>query len=129
MRSESARDVSTIGTRAPSTMPAPSALARKVEILGQHVAGLEVRHDQDLRPAGDLRTDALDPGRLRVDRVVERERTVEKAAGDLPAVRHLAERGRLDGRRDLRRHGLDRRQDRDPGGVPKPTCVNRSIAF
>src|SRR5262249_6685429 len=32
-RTESAREVSTIGTRAPSTMPAASALARKVRFL------------------------------------------------------------------------------------------------
>ena len=56
VRTESAREVRMIGTRAPSTMPAASALARKVEVLGQHVAGFEIGHDQDLRPARDRRT-------------------------------------------------------------------------
>ena len=51
--------------------------------------------------------------RLGIDGVVEGERPVEDAAGDLPAVGHLAERGRLDGRGNLRRHGLDRREDRN----------------
>ena len=51
--------------------------------------------------------------RLRIDRVVESERAVENAAGDLPAIGHLAERRRLDRRRDFRRHGLDRGEDRD----------------
>ena len=55
--------------------------------------------------------------RLGIDRVVERERTVEDPAGDLAAVRHLAERRRLDGRGDLGGDGLDRRQDRDPRGA------------
>ena len=36
------------------------------------------------------------------------------AARDLPAVGHLAQRRRVDGRGNLRRHGFDRRQDRDP---------------
>ena len=48
-----------------------------------------------------------------IDRIVEGERPVEHAAGDLAAIRHLAQRRGLDGRGDLRRHGLDRRQDRD----------------
>ena len=50
---------------------------------------------------------------LGIDRVVEGERPVEDAAGDLPAVGHLAERGGVDGRGNLRGHGLDRREDRD----------------
>ena len=77
-RAESARDVRTIGTRAPSTMPAASALAKIGEILRQHVAGFEIGHDQDLRAAGDLGLDPLDPRRLRIDGVVERERPVEQ---------------------------------------------------
>ena len=47
-------------------------------------------------------------------RVVEGERSVEDAAGDLAAVGHLAERRRVDGRADVGRNGLDRREDRDP---------------
>ena len=52
-------------------------LRQEGQILGQHVAGFEIGHDQDLRAAGDLRLDALDPRRLRVDRIVEGERAVE----------------------------------------------------
>ena len=48
------------------------------EILCQHVAGFEIRHDQDLRPARDLRLDALDPRGFQVDGVVEGERSVEQ---------------------------------------------------
>jgi hypothetical protein len=59
--------------------------------------------------------DALDPCRIGIDRIVEREWTVEDAANDLTTVRHLAERRRLNGRRDLRRHRLNGGEDRDPG--------------
>ena len=61
---------------------------------------------------GDRRGDALDARRLGVDGVVEGERAVEQAAGDLAALGHLAERGGLDGRGDLGGHRLDGRQDR-----------------
>ena len=77
MRTESAREVRMIGTRAPSTIPAASALAEKDEILRQHVAGFEIGHDENLRAARDLGLDALDPRRLRIDRIVEGERAVE----------------------------------------------------
>ena len=59
MRALSARLVRMIGTRAPSTTPAASAPDRKVELLGQHVAGLEIGHDEDVRPPGHRRDDAL----------------------------------------------------------------------
>ena len=76
-RTESAREVSTIGTRAPSTMPGRVRLGEKDEVLGQHVAGFEIGHDQDLGAAGDLGLDALDPRRLGIDGIVEGERAVE----------------------------------------------------
>jgi hypothetical protein len=62
----SARLVRMIGTRAPSTMPAPRRGRQEGQLLGQHVAGLEVGHDQDVGAAGDRRDDALDPRRLQV---------------------------------------------------------------
>ncbi len=83
------------------------------QALGQHVAGLEIRHDQHVGASGDRRVDLLDLHGLEADRVVERERPVEDAAGDLAAIGHLAQRARLDRRRHLRIDGLHRRQDRD----------------
>ena len=83
------------------------------QVLGQHVAGLEIRHHQDLRLTGDRRLDALDACRLRADRIVEGERTVELAAGDLTAIRHLAQRRSLDGGGNGRGHGLDGGQNGD----------------
>jgi len=71
--------------------------------------------------------DALDARASRSMRCRTRA-AVEDAAGDLAAVGHLAQRRRLDGRGDLGRHGLDRRQDGD-ARVPNPIRVNRSIAF
>ena len=103
-----------IGTRAPSTMPAASALARKVRFLASMLPASRSGTTRICaRPAtADLMPLIL--RRLGIDGVVEGERPVEDAAGDLAAVGHLAQRGGLDGRRDLRRHGLDRREDRDP---------------
>ena len=77
-------------------------LREEDEILGEHVAGFEIGHDQDLGAASDRRIDALDFRRLRIDGVVECQRPVEDAAGDLAAVGHLAERRRVDGRGNLR---------------------------
>ena len=54
VRTESARDVRMIGTRAPSTIPAASALDEESKILGEHVAGLEIGHDENLGSARDL---------------------------------------------------------------------------
>ncbi len=82
-------------------------LGEKGEVLGQHVAGLEVGHDQDLGAACDRGVDALDLGRFGTDGIVEGERTVEDAVDDLPAFRHLAQRGGVDRRRNLRGDGLD----------------------
>ena len=91
-----------IGTRAPSTMPAASALARKVRFLASMLPASRSGTTRICARPGDLGLDALDPRGLRVDRVVEGERPVEQAAGDLAAVGHLAERGRLDGGGNLR---------------------------
>ena len=49
---------------------------------------------------------------VEVDRVVERQRAVEDAAGDLPAVGHLAQRAGFDRGRHVRIDRLHRRQDR-----------------
>src|SRR5262249_50563389 len=81
------------------------------EVLGQHVAGLEVWNNQDLGLACDGRLDALDPCRFGTDRVVEGERPIQLSAGDLAALRHLAKRGRIDRRWYARVYGLDGRQD------------------
>ena len=111
---ESARLVRMIGTFAPSTMPAAVGARQERQALREHVAGLEIGHDQHVRAPRDRRHDLLDRRRLGADRVVERERAVEDPAGDLAAVGHLAQRRRFDGRRHVRVHRLDRRQDRDP---------------
>ena len=83
MRTLSAREVSMTGTRAPSTMPAASALREKGQVLGEHVAGFEIRHDQNLARPATGRLDAFDARRFRADGVVEGERTIELAARDL----------------------------------------------
>ena len=69
------------------------------QVLGQHVAGLEIGHHQDLRLARHRRDDALDPRGLRADRVVQRQRAVEDAALDLAAIGHLAQGGGIEASR------------------------------
>jgi hypothetical protein len=58
---ESARLVSTIGTRAPRTSPEVD------QLLGQHVAGLKIGHEQNVGVARDWRDDALLTGGIRVE--------------------------------------------------------------
>ena len=92
-------------------------IGQEGQALGEHVARLEVRDDEDIGQSGDRRLDVLDLRRPEIDGVVERQRAVEDPAGDLAAVGHLAEGGGLDGRGHLGIHGLHRRQDRDPHRV------------
>ena len=112
-RTESAREVKTIGTRAPRTSPAESALASKIKILCKHVAGLEIRHDQNLGATRNLGLDALDLCGLGADGVIESKRPVEDATGYLAALGHLAEGGRLDRGRNFRGHGFNGRKNRN----------------
>ena len=79
-----------------------------MQILRQHVAGLEVGHDQDLRFTCDSGVDAFYPRGLRINRIVEGERAVEDGTRDLAAVGHLAKRRRVDGPRYLGGDGFDR---------------------
>ena len=83
------------------------------ELLRDHVARLEIGHQQNVGVAGDLGLDLFDRRRFLADRVVHRERTIEQPARDLTAVRHLAESRRLQGRLDLRVHRFHRRQNRN----------------
>ena len=78
------------------------------ELLGQHVAGLQVGHHQDVGVAGDDRFDALGLRGDQRHRVVEAQRPVQHAAGDLAAVGHLAQRRGVQRRDHLRVDRLDR---------------------
>src|SRR5271166_2336256 len=89
LRSESARLVSMIGTRAKHNSRGVR-FGQERQALGEHVAGFEVRNDEHVRVSGDRRYDLLDRSRLRADRIVERERPVEQRSRDLTTVRHLA---------------------------------------
>jgi hypothetical protein len=82
------------------------------QVLGEHVAGFEIGHDEDLSATCNLGFDALDSCRLKIDGIVEGERPVEDRAGDLSPVRHLAEGGRVDGGGDLRGHRFDSGENR-----------------
>ncbi len=84
------------------------------QALGEHVAGFEVRHHQHVGAPRHRRVDFLDLRGLGTDRVVERERAVEQGAGDLAAVRHLAQRRRFDRRGHVGIDRFHRRQDRHP---------------
>ena len=66
--------------------------AQVLELLGEHVAALEVGNDQDVGGTGDFGDDALGARRGRGHGVVEGERPVDHGAGDLAAIGHLAQR-------------------------------------
>jgi hypothetical protein len=85
-----------------------------LELLGHHVAGLQVRQQQDVSPARHRGVDLLGARGVFADGVVEGERAVEDAAGDLAAVGHLAQHGRVHRRLHRRVDGLHRGQDRHP---------------
>ena len=67
--------------------------AQIFELLGEHVATLEVGDDQDVGLPGDGRAEMLDFGGLDADCSVEGQGAIEDTAGDLAAVGHLAEGG------------------------------------
>src|SRR5215813_15309349 len=73
-----------------------------LELLGDHVSGLEIRHEQDVRLSSDRRNDLLGLRGFLADRIVESEWAVENASGDLSAVRHLAKRSSVERRLHLR---------------------------
>ena len=90
-------------------------LRKERQVLGQHVAGFEVRHDQNLRLAGDRRLDALDAAASGL-------MALSKASGPSSsppviwprsAILHSAAASIVEGM--ARRHGLDRREDGDLG--------------
>jgi hypothetical protein len=56
---ESARLVSTIGTLAPEHDAGTGRVTHEFELLGQHVAALQVRHYQHVGLTGDRRVDPL----------------------------------------------------------------------
>ena len=99
------------------------------EIFGQHVAGLEIGHDQDLRPPGDRRVNALDPCRLRA-RWRCRRRAAHRALPPViwprSAILHSAAASMVDGILDVTVSTAERMATR---GVPSPTGVKRSTAF
>jgi hypothetical protein len=65
-----------------------------LQLLRQQVPGLQIRHHKDVCPTVHGRVEALDPRRLRRDRGIVGERPIQYPAGDLLALRPLAERGR-----------------------------------
>ena len=115
--------------RVPSTMPARIRAGEVLQLLGQHVAGLEIGHEQDVGLPGHRRDDRLGARRFQRDRVVERERPVEHAAGDLAAIGHLAQRRRVE-----RAEGSSGSPSPPPTGSrpsarAMPSTCARSIAF
>jgi hypothetical protein len=75
----------------PEHDPRRIGIGHEAEALGQHSCRFQVGNDEDVGLSGHGRVDLLDLGGAEVDRVVERERPVEDAAGDLAALGHLAQ--------------------------------------
>ena len=60
------------------------------EALGKHVPSLQIGHNKHVGSPRDGRVDLLDRCRFRADRIVERQRPIERRSGDLATVCHLA---------------------------------------
>src|SRR5262249_54852877 len=84
------------------------------EVLGAHVAGFESGVDENVGTTRDGGFYTPDLGRFLIDGSGESKRPVENPARYLSTLRHLAKRGRVDGRRDLGRYCFDGGEDRNP---------------
>ena len=129
VRTKSARDVKMTGTRAPSTSPAASALARNMRILRQHIAGL--RNSVPPRSAhvpqllsGYLLFWLL-RGQSHCRKQAARQAVRPRSARDRPFCKALPLRW-WKGIFDVTVSTAERMATR---GTPRPTCVKRSIAF
>ena len=111
----SARLVIMIGTKLLRTISAASASSKKGQALGEHVLGLEVRAQPSTRagPATGDRGIFSILGGAKVDRIVERERSIEDVRPRTGRDWPLAECGGLDRRGDLGTDRILRREDRD----------------
>ena len=69
-------------------------VGKEGQALGQHVAGLEIGHDEHVGLTGDGRLDVLDLRGAKIDRVVERKGTIEDGAGNLARGRPSCTRPR-----------------------------------
>ena len=88
-------------------------VCQECELFREHVAGFEVRDEQNVGIAGNRGANAFGFGSLPADGVVEREGAVEDAESDLPAIGHFAERGGIEGGGHLRVDSFDSGQDGD----------------
>ncbi len=73
--------------------PGDGRAAEVFELLGQHIARLQIGREQNVGQTGYRRVDAFGLGGGQRQRVVEGQRPVENGAGDLPAVGHFAQCG------------------------------------
>ena len=112
-RTLSARLVRMIGTRAPRTTPALSALARKLSCLARM---FPASRSGAMRMSGSPATSDRMPfvfAASLADGVVEGQRAVQHTADDLLPLGHLAQGGGVDGGRHLGRDRLHRGENRD----------------
>ena len=100
--------------RAPSTMPAASAPARKDRLLASMLPASRSGTISTLARPATGESIFLIFAASRLIALSSASGPSRMRAGDLAAVGHLAQRGRLDRRRHLRVDRLHRRQDRDP---------------
>ena len=85
------------------------------QLLGQHVAGLQIGHDQNVGVARDLGHNALDFCRHWRHGVVKGQRAINQTAGNLAALGHFGQGGGVHGGAQFGRHGFQRRQNRHFG--------------
>src|SRR5262249_52842525 len=92
-------------------------VCQKAELLGENIRRLQVRSEQNVRIARDVRVNAFRLGSVLADSVVKRERAIDQSAFDLPAVGHFAKGRGVERGRHLRVDRFDRGEDRDLGLV------------
>ena len=129
VRGLSARLVNMIGNPGTEYDAGGIGIRHVGQLLGQHVARFQVGYEENVGLACDRRNDVLGPGSLLTDRVVERQGSVDKTAGDLAAVRHLAQRGGDPGSTGFLTVTVSTAERTATFGSLKPRTCARSMAF
>jgi hypothetical protein len=60
--------------------------SQRLKLLGPHIAGLQIRDNENFHRTRDGGNDTFGLGRLHRDRLVEGQRAIDNAAGDLSAA-------------------------------------------
>ena len=112
---ESLRAGMTMGTRAPSTMPAARPAIERHQRAQHHQRRFHRRRDQHVDAPGDLGCHAVGARRVAGQRAVRRQRAVDDGAAEHALRRHRLQRDGIGRRRKRGRRTVHRREQRDVG--------------